>query len=206
MSKILVACEFTQTLTEQLRINGHEAYSCDLIDCEKNPDWHLKCDVKELLQEDWDLIVAHPPCQHLASSGAVWWKEKQADGRQASAIDFVKEIYYSKCPRIAIENPRGILSTVWRKPDQIINPFQFGEPIKKLTCLWLKGLNPLIPTDVVEPLYHWGSNSHRSGPKKDGSRSKPNLTNLSKSSGKDRSRSFSGIAAAMAEQWAGHCL
>lgn len=200
---VLIACEESQAVCIEFRKLGHDAYSCDIETCSGGyPEWHLKQDVSELLSKKWDMIIAFPPCTHLSSAGAQYWKEKQKDGRQHDAIDFVLKIYNSECERISIENPTGILSTIWKKPDQIINPFQFGDPFKKRTCLWLKGLPKLIETDVVEPKYHYLSSSTRGGLLKDGTRKKSSLPIYrSWDSAKERSKTFPGIAKAMAEQW-----
>ena len=143
--KILVACEESQAVTIELRKLGHEAYSCDIEPCSGGyPEWHLQQDVIPLLTQKWDMILAFPPCTHLAVSGAKWFAAKRADGRQQNAIDFFMQFANSDCPRIAIENPVGIMSTVWKKPDQIIQPWQFGHGETKKTCLWLKGLPTLV--------------------------------------------------------------
>ena len=183
--KVLVACEESQEVCWAFRNKGHEAYSCDLAYCSGGrPEWHLHMDVLPLLSRGWDMVIAFPPCTHLASSGARWFAAKRADGRQQRAIDFFMRFAECGCVRIAIENPVGIMSTVWRKPDQIIQPWQFGHGETKATCLWLKGLPKLVPTDVVE-----GRDDRvaRMPPSPDRS--------------KLRSKTYSGIAAAMAEQW-----
>ena len=203
--KVLVACEESQAVTIELRRLGHTAFSADIQDCSGgHPEWHVKGDVLEILNHGWDMIIAFPPCTDLSAAGAPSWKKKQEDGRQQEAIDFVYKIRDADCPLIAIENPTGKLNTSWRKPDQIINPFQFGDPFKKRTCLWLKGLPKLEPTNVVEPKYHYTSNSTRGGMLKDGTRKKSRLPIFKAwDSSKDRSKTFIGIAKAMAEQWAG---
>ena len=203
--RILVACEESQAVTVELRKLGHKAYSADIIDCSGgHPEWHLKGDVLQILNDGWDMIIAFPPCTHLSAAGAPSWKVKQADGRQQDAIDFVYKIRDANCPLIAIENPTGRLNTAWRKPDQIMNPFQFGDPFKKRTCVWLKGLNKLKDTNLVEPKYHYTSNSTRGGKLKDGTRKESKLPIFKAwSSAKDRSKTFPGIAKAMALQWAG---
>ena len=185
--KILVACEESQAVTIELRRLGHEAYSCDIIPCSGGrPEWHLQQDVIPLLTQKWDMILAFPPCTHLAVSGARWFAAKRADGRQQNAIDFFMRFANSDCPRIAIENPVGIMSTVWKKPDQIIQPWQFGHGETKKTCLWLKGLPPLIPTEIVE-----------------GREQRIWKMPPSEDRAKNRAKTFPGIARAMAEQWAG---
>lgn len=201
--KILIACEESQAVTKAFRERGFEAYSCDIQECSGgHPEWHIQQDVIELLKQKWDLIIAFPPCTHLSGAGAPSWKQKQADGRQQAAFNFVIKIYNNKCERIAIENPTGYLNTNWRKPDQIINPFQFGDPFKKRTCLWLKGLPILKPTKIVEPKWHYTSNSTRGGLLKDGTRRKSKLP-IKKAwdNSKERSISFEGISRAMSEQW-----
>ena len=185
--RILVACEESQAVTKELRRLGHEAYSCDIQECSGgHPEWHLQQDVLPLLNEKWDMIIAFPPCTDLAVSGARWFPEKRADGRQQRSIGFFMQFVNADCPKIAIENPIGIMSSEYRKPDQIIQPWQFGHGETKATCLWLKGLPKLIPTEIV------GGREQRvwkmpPGPER----------------AKERSKTFPGIARAMAEQWAG---
>ncbi len=183
--KILVACEESQAVTKEFRLQGHEAYSCDLEPCGgDNPEWHLRQDVIPLLRDKWDIVLAFPPCTHIAVSGARWFTEKRKDGRQREGIDFFMQFVNCDCERVAIENPVGIMSTVWRKPDQIIQPWQFGHGEVKATCLWLRGLPPLIPTNIV-----------------DGREPKVWKMSPSRERAKLRSKTFSGIAKAMAEQW-----
>lgn len=200
--KILVACEESQTVCKAFRMHGHEAYSCDLQPCSGGyPEWHILGDVLTLINgyctfvtmdgkfhridNIWDLLIAHPPCTDLAVSGARWFAEKRADGRQQKSIDFFMRFAHAKCERVAIENPVCIMSRLWRKPDQIIQPWQFGHGETKATCLWLHGLPKLIPTNVVE------GREHRIWKMPPG-----------KNRAKERSKTFPGIAAAMAEQWA----
>ena len=199
--KILIACEYSGIVRDAFIARGHDAMSCDLLPTDR-PGPHYQGDIFDLIFQHWDLIVAFPPCTHLSGAGAPSWKEKQKDGRQAAAIRFVLGIYDHSCKKIAIENPTGILNTKWRKPDQIVNPFQFGDPYKKRTCLWLKGLPLLVETNVVEPTAHWTSNSTRGGLLKDGTRRKSKLP-IRKAwcSAKERSKTFQGIADAMAQQW-----
>lgn len=202
--KVLVACEESQAVCKEFRALGHEAYSCDIQECSGgHPEWHIQEDVlKVIKREKWDMIIAFPPCTDLSAAGAPSWKQKQADGRQQAAIDFVYAIRDADCEFIAIENPTGKLNTSWRKPDQIVNPFQFGDPFKKRTCLWLKGLPKLEDTNLVEPKYHYTSNSTRGGLLKDGTRKKSELPIYKAwDSPKERSKTFPGIANAMAEQW-----
>ena len=183
--RILVACEESQAVCTAMRERGHEAYSCDLVPCSGgHPEWHLQVDALELLKMRWDMILAFPPCTDLSASGAKWFAEKRADGRQQRSIEFFMRFANADCPRIAIENPIGIMSTKYRKPDQIIQPWQFGHGETKATCLWLKGLPPLVPTEIVEGREQriWRMPP---GPER----------------AKLRSKTFPGIARAMAEQW-----
>jgi hypothetical protein len=157
--RILVACEESQALTNRFRELGHEAFSCDILPCSGgHPEWHLQQDVTPLLKEKWDMIIAFPPCTYLTVTGNRWFnierygeKAVQRYKDRDFAISFFMLFANADCEKIAIENPVGIMSTVWRKPDQIINPYQFGDPYEKKTCLWLKGLPPLTPTNVVNP-------------------------------------------------------
>lgn len=183
--RILVACEESQVVCTAFRALGHIAYSCDVLwTSGDHPSWHLLGDVHDYLDRKWDLMIAFPPCTHLASSGARWFSEKRADGRQQSAIDFFMSLVNAPINRIAVENPVGIMSTVYRKPDQIIQPWQFGHGETKATCLWLKNLPKLQPTDIVEGREPriW-----RMGPSKDRARL--------------RSKTYLGVAKAMAKQW-----
>ena len=185
--KILVACEESQAVTIEMRRLGHEAYSCDIEPCSGgHPEWHLQVDALELLKMKWDMILAFPPCTHLAVSGARYFEQKRKDGRQQAAIDFFMRFANADCPKIAIENPVGIMSSVWRKPDQIIQPRQFGHGETKKTCLWLKGIPLLVPTNIV-----------------DGREQRIWKMPPSEDRAKNRAKTFPGIARAMAEQWAG---
>lgn len=200
---ILIACEYSGIVREAFKKKGHYALSCDLLPSDI-PGNHYQGDIFDVLYyRIWDLMIAFPPCDHLSGVGAQYWKQKQKDGRQQSAINFVIKLWQAdNCKRIAIENPTGILSTVWRKPTQIINPFQFGQPFKKRTCLWLKNLPPLKPTNIIEPEYHFTSNSTQGGLLKDGTRRKSKLPiRKAWDSAHERAKSFEGIASAMADQW-----
>lgn len=219
--RVLVACEESQAVCKAFRELGHEAYSCDIQECSGgHPEWHIMGDclpilggccevhtmdgISHVIPGKWDLIIAHPPCTDLAVSGARWFAEKQKDGRQQKSIVFFMQMALAECDRVAVENPICIMSSAWRKPDQIIQPWQFGDHARKTTCLWLKGLPELTPTDMVEPgeiakggfsvgaslnyardengkILHW--NDPRTA--------------------KARSKTFPGIARAMAEQWGG---
>lgn len=187
--KILIACEESQAVTVEMRKLGHEAYSCDIQECSGgHPEWHLQCDALELLKMRWDMIIAFPPCTDLAVSGARWFPEKIKNGSQRRSIEFFMKFANCGCEKIAIENPIGIMSSVWRKPDQIIQPWMFGHGETKATCLWLKNLPTLKPTNIVsgrEPKV-W---KMAPGPDR----------------AKMRAKTYPGIACAMAEQWAGKC-
>lgn len=182
--KVLVACEFSEILKEQLLIRDNDAHSCDYLPGEKGLPNHHQCDVRELLKEYWDMIIAFPPCTDLAISGARWFKGKIADGRQKEAIDFFMLFANHPCEKISIEQPIGIMSTVYRKPDQIIQPWQFGHGEVKAICLWLKGLPKLVSTNIVDGRI---PRVHREPPSPD--------------RWKNRSRIYEGIAKAIAEQW-----
>jgi site-specific DNA-cytosine methylase len=205
MKKILVACEESQAVTTEFRRMGIEAYSCDILPCSGgHPEWHLQQDVVELLKEKWDAIISFPPCTHLAVSGAAWFEQKRKDGRQQQGIDFFMLFANANCDYIAIENPIGIMSKVWRKPDQIIQPWQFGDKFQKSTCLWLKGLPKLKPTKIVDKgeFKEWVD-------KKTGKIKRQPMwffeafANAKSSAERStiRSKTFPGIAKGMAEQW-----
>lgn len=193
--RVLIACEESQVVTKEMRASGIEAYSCDIKPCSGgHPEWHIQNDVTSLLEHEWRMIVAFPPCTHLAVSGAKWFEQKRKDGRQKQGIDFFMLFANAKCKLIAIENPVGIMSSIWRKPDQIIQPFEYGEPYSKKTCLWLKGLPLLVPTNIVDRGERIKYASGRSLPKW--------YANLSpKERSVLRSKTFIGIAKAMASQW-----
>jgi len=188
--RVLVACEESQAVTKAFRALGAEAWSCDLEPCSGgHPEWHIQGDVVPVLNQSWDMVLAFPPCTDLAVSGARWFKEKQADGRQQKSIEFFMLFANLDCPKVAIENPIGIMSTRWRKPNQVIQPWQFGHPESKATCLWLKGLPLLVPTNVVglsaDPKVR--ARIHRMPPS-------PERSKL-------RSKTYDGVAQAMAQQW-----
>ena len=193
--KVLVACEESQAVTIEFRNIGHEAYSCDILPCSGgHPEGHLQQDVLPLLGEPWDMVIAFPPCTHLCVSGARWWKEKRADGRQADGqLFFMQFVWWTEhIPRVAIENPVGIMSSFYRKPDQIIQPYQFGHLERKSTCLWLKGLPPLTPThDRYAEMMTLPRNQ----------RERLHYLPPSPDRARIRSTTFPGVAKAMAEQW-----
>jgi site-specific DNA-cytosine methylase len=183
--KILIACEFSGVVRRAFRDKGHDAWSCDLLPSEDNSHYHYQDDVmSKLSYAKWDMMIAFPPCTHLAVSGARYFKEKLKDGRQQEAINFFMKLVNANIPKIAIENPIGIMSTHYRKPDQIIQPWQFGHGETKATCLWLKGLPKLVPTNIV-----------------DGREARVHKMPPSKNRWKGRSRTYVGIAEAMADQW-----
>jgi len=203
MGKVLIACEESQAVTIEMRRVGVEAYSCDIEPCSGgHPEWHLQTDVTELLKDQWDAIIAFPPCTHLCVSGARWFKQKQLDGRQQEGIDFFMMFAKANCKKIVIENPIGIMSTRWREPMQIVQPYQFGDEFTKPTCLWIKGLPLLVPTNIVGKGERVVYGSGKSQPKW--------YSNAYKLSPKERamvrSRTFTGIAKAMADQWGKYIL
>ena len=236
--KVLVACEESQAVCKAFRERGHEAYSCDIIECSGgHPEWHIMQDVIPILngncdfkttdgkthkiKEKWDMIIAFPPCTHLAVSGAAHFEKKRADGRQREAIEFFCQFMKADCDRISIENPVGIISgnyiPKWFpdiaekynlpiKPTQIVQPYEYGHAAKKTTCLWLKGLPNLVPTNIVEPGEFYVSPKGRKfskGSSSDMARDEQGkiLSWNDPRTAKIRSKTFTGIARAMAEQW-----
>lgn len=201
--RVLIACEFSGVVRESFKVRGHDAWSCDLLPTEI-PGQHIQQDavsVAYTLGYGWDIMICFPPCTHLCSSGAVYWPEKKKDGRQQQAFQFCMDLMNAPISKIAMENPVGILSKWFRKPDQIIHPYHFGEPYMKRTCLWLKNIPKLVPSDPIAPIMHWHGGSRRGGIKKDGTRTPSKLRTALKYGWKERSRTFQGIAEAMAEQW-----
>ena len=182
--KVLVACEYSGVVRDAFRAKGHDAWSCDILP--SNSRYHLQQDVISLIYDNWDLMIAHPPCTHLASSGARWFKNKVAE--QIAALDFVSLLISAPIDKIAIENPIGIISSSIRKPDQIIQPYQFGHTVSKATCLWLKNLPTLMSTNIVEPEWQYLSSGKR-------------IDKWYSNNKKQRSVTFQGIANAMADQW-----
>lgn len=195
---VLIACEFSGTVRDAFKARGHDAWSCDLLPCESDPAWHIQGDaIKTAYGSQWDLMVAHPPCTYLASSGLHWnTRRPERAAKTIEAVDFVMALANAPINRIAIENPIGCLSSRWRKPDQIIQPHQFGHDASKATCLWLKGLPKLVPTQSVTPRMVDGkprwANQTNSGQNK-----------LAPSADRwaERSKTYQGIADAMAAQW-----
>lgn len=233
--KVLIACEESQRVCTEFRKLGHEAYSCDILDCSGgHPEWHIKGDVLPLLNGNcyfetcdnecnfipgkWDMIIAFPPCTHLAVSGAAWFEQKRNDGRQYNAIKFFCNFLNVDCEKVVIENPIGIISgdyiLKWfpefaekynlpRKPDQIIHPWMFGDNYSKSTCLWLKGVKPLIPITTEEPELEWFDwIDSKTGKKKRQPKWFADAWHLpAEERARVRSKTFPGIAQAMAEQW-----
>lgn len=181
--RVLVACEYSGIVRDAFTARGHDAMSCDLLPTER-PGNHYQGDIRDVLDYPWDIMIAHPPCTHLSVSGAKHFEAKRMDGRQQSAVSFFMMLARSQIPRIAIENPVCIMSSVWRKPDQVIQPWKFGHGETKATCLWLKGLPKLQPTNIVEGreqrIFKMPPSAERS---------------------KLRSKTYKGIADAMAQQW-----
>lgn len=221
--KVLVACEESQAVTKELRRLGHEAYSCDIIPCSGgHPEWHIMQDVLPLLNgccsfntmdgsehsvsSKWDMLIAFPPCTYLTVTGNRWFnverygeKALQRHRNREDAIKFFMAFANADCPRIAIENPIGHMSTVWRKPEQIIHPYMFGDPARKATCLWLKGLKTLEATNIVEPIVI----PYKNGKGTDNPWHMDTMSLPPVERAKQRSKTFPGIAKAMAEGWAG---
>jgi hypothetical protein len=194
MMRVLVGCEYSGRVREAFRKRGHDAWSCDLLPSEDDSPYHVQGDVLEIIGNGWDLAIFHPPCTHLAVSGSRHFAEKIADGRQADALDFVRKLMACNIPKWALENPVSIISSHIRKPDQVIQPWQFGHGETKATCLWLHNLRPLIPThvdggDLFTPAapVEREQRVHKMAPS-------PNRW-------KERSRTYQGIADAMAAQW-----
>jgi site-specific DNA-cytosine methylase len=179
--KVLIACEYSGVVRDAFIAQGHEAVSCDLLPSDA-PGPHYQCPVEEILNDGWDMMIAHPPCTHLAVSGARWFKDKKE--QQKDALNFVRLLLDASIDRIALENPVSIISSRIRKPDQVIQPWQYGHGETKKTCLWLKNLPKLLPTDIVEGRE---ARIHKMPPSKD--------------RWKLRSTTYKGIAAAMASQW-----
>lgn len=184
--RVVVKCEYSGRVREAFRKLGHDAWSCDLLESEDNSHYHIKGNCLDLIDEDWDLGVFHPPCTHLAVSGARHFAGKQASGVQQEALEFVGILMASRIKSWALENPISIISSHFRKPDQIIQPWQFGHGETKATCLWLKGLPKLVPTNIV-----------------DGREARVHNMSPGPNRWKERSRTYQGIADAMAAQWGG---
>lgn len=193
--KVLIGCEFSQIVTQTFRKRGHDAYSCDLLPTEGNPAWHFREDIFDCIKRGWDLAIFHPPCTYLTVSGNKWMKPEYRDRfpdrprQRKEAIDFFMALANADIPRIAIENPIGIMSTVYRRPDQIIQPWMFGHPETKATCLWLTNLPKLVPTNIV------------SLPIEESKRMRLHYLPRTPDRWKERSRTFVGVAEAFSTQW-----
>lgn len=215
--KVLIACEESQTVCKAFRERGHEAYSCDIqLPSGGHPEWHILGDALEALKGGcvqtmdlklhevgrWDLAICHPPCTDLAVSGARWFPEKQKDGRQQKAIVFFMQMFMANADRIAVENPICIMSKCFRKPDQIIQPYEYGHPVRKSTCLWLVNLPKLTPTNIVEPGEFDKNGFSINGAMRHAVDENGKILPWNDPrTAKARSKTFEGIAAAMADQW-----
>lgn len=207
--KVLIACEESQAVCKAFRELGHEAYSCDILPCSGgHPEWHIQGDVLEQLDKGWDLMIAHPPCTYLSNAGIRWFNEdrygdkaRERKRQRVEAQDFVIKLWNANIPRIVIENPRGWLNSQWRKPNQTIQPWMFGDEANKPTCLWIKGLPNLIPTKIVSK-GEMVSHVTKKGKIKTDSKWYYEAFKLPpKERAMFRSKTFQGIAKAMAEQW-----
>jgi hypothetical protein len=185
--RVLVACEYSGRVRDAFRKRGHDAWSCDLLECEADPQWHHQGPVEELLHEGWDLMVAHPPCTHLAVSGSRHFHRKQRE--QRDALNFVRLLMSAPIPRWCIENPVSVISSAIRPPDQIIQPWEHGHGETKATCFWLQNLPRLVPSNCVE-----------------GREPKVHLMSPGPDRWKERSRTYQGVADAMADQWGSRLL
>lgn len=218
--KVLIACEESQAVCKEFRARGHEAYSCDIISCSGgHPEWHIQGDalrvidgntsfvtedgISHRIDGEWDLLIAHPPCTYLTVSGNRWFDvskygakalQRQKDRREAA--EFFMAFVNAKCQRIAIENPIGVMSTYYKKPDQVVHPYWFGDPERKATCLWLKGLPALVPTNMVEPVVITCKNGKTDSPWHMNTLGLP-----AEERRKLRSKTFPGLAKAIVEQW-----
>lgn len=217
--RILIACEESQEVCKAFRRKGHEAYSCDILECSGGrPEWHIQGDVRLLLKDKWDMIIAFPPCTHLAVSGAAWFEGKRKDGRQREGIEFFCQFLELECTKVVIENPIGIISGNYVKeyfPDlaekynlplkstQIIQPWNFGDNYSKSTCLWIKGVPPLVPEVTIQPELEWFDwIDGKTGKKKRQPKWFADAWHLPpKERARVRSKTFPGIARAMADQW-----
>ena len=206
MGRVLVACEESQAVTIEFRKLGHEAYSCDIQPCSGgHPEWHLQDDVLRHLDDGWDMMIAHPPCTYLSNAGIGWFNEekygekaRERKRKRLMAFDFVMRLWNANIDRIAIENPVGWLNSHFRKPDQIIQPYHFGDRESKRTCLWLKNLPVLHPTDIVKPKVY---GYYKRGKKKGKPIYGTQYCKFSEDRSIIRSKTFPGIAKAMVTQW-----
>jgi hypothetical protein len=197
--RVLVACEYSGAVRDEFIKLGHDAMSCDLLPTDV-PGPHYEGDVFDIMNDSWDLMIAFPPCTHLALSGSQWFEAKRKDGRQQEAIEFVRRLMLAPIDKIAIENPMGVIPTFIRPYDQVIQPYEFGDPFQKTTCLWLKNLPKLRPTNIVSKgeFIEWVS---KKGKKKRMAKWFADALNEKDLRWKIRSQTFPGIAKAMADQW-----
>ncbi len=203
--RVLVACEFSQIVTKAFRLKGHEAFSCDILPTEGNPEWHYQGDVFDIINDNWDLMIAHPPCTYLSYAGIAHWNKLGRKEKRDKAMEFFMALYNSKIPKICIENPKGEPMTVFRKPDQIIQPYYFGDPHIKTTCLWLKNLKPLQYV-LEKNLFFEVTSCGKPNPIYIDKKGKKRyftdaISGFKKDAQKLRSKTFQGIADAMADQW-----
>jgi hypothetical protein len=200
--KILIACEESQAVCKQFRLLGHQAFSCDIQDCSGDkPEWHIKGDVIQQLDKGWDMLIAFPPCTHLSVAGNQYWEQKRKDGRQQQAISFFMKMINAPIKKIAVENPVGIMSTIYRKADQIIEPYFFGDRDKKRTCLWLKNLPKLVHIKNDDLFFKKTHTNYPEPYKIEKSGKKRYFTDGKANGPVERSKTFPGIAKAMANQW-----
>lgn len=203
--KVLVACEYSGTVRDAFRKLGHDAWSCDIIPTDADPAYHIQGDVLEILDQGWDMMIAHPPCTYLTAAGNKWFKPEYKDRfprrmeQMKEAAEFFIKLVNTQIDKIAIENPIGRMSSIYRKPDQIIQPYQFGHPVRKSTCLWLKNLPALIPTNIVD----YEIDVFPSGNRQSKWHTETGHIKDKQERSKARSKTFPGIAQAMAEQWGG---
>jgi hypothetical protein len=194
--RVLVACEYSGRVRDAFLSRGHDAWSCDVIPSDADPTYHIQGDVLGILDQDWDLMVAHPPCTYLSCAGVKWWHTPGRAELREAALEFVQALMDAPIPRIAIENPQGAIGSHIRKADQYIQPWEHGDPYIKKTGLWLKNLPLLVPSRIVEPIGHWMESSSV--------RKRGGLpVNFAGKSPKMRSLTFAGVAEAMADQWGG---
>jgi hypothetical protein len=200
--KVLVACEESGRVRDAFQARGHDAVSLDILPTSSPGPHRQERLTPEVLTEGWDLVVAFPPCTHLSSIGAQYWPRWREEGKQQAAFEFVKSIWDAPVERVAIENPVGWMNTNWQKPTQIINPWEFGDLYTKKTCLWLKGLTPLVPTVTVKgtDVVPWVTDQH-SRKRDDGSREWVRHGGIRRTDSVTRSKTFPGIARAMADAW-----
>lgn len=200
--RVLIACEYSATVRDAFRARGFDAWSCDLLPTEGDARWHIQRDALDVVNEQaWDLLIAHPPCTYLSRAGARWWKDPERQKKADAAAEFVFALRDAPIVHIAIENPIGQLNKRWRYPDQTIQPWEYGAPYSKATCLWLKNLPPLMPTAILADYQPLLPSNVGAGRRK-GQRSSPGVTR----NALEAARTFTGIAEAMADQWGDHIM